>query len=118
MADKVFVSMDMATPVAVKVDAYGKEHNCKMNQEDFAKALKMYRDAREFMISIGGKITDVEVSEKKVSVVSEVPFFDVMYEKKDLMQEFVSTLDTYDVVPVTGDYLIMTYGVTCSWEEA
>lgn len=49
MSENICVSIDMATPVVVTIEAYVKENKCVLPGEIISRTLELYRKFREFV---------------------------------------------------------------------
>lgn len=117
MPENIHVSIDMATPVVVKLAAYEKENNCKINTENASESLELYRSLRDFVMYSNGEITDITVSDKTVLFTSKIAYFDVYSDSKKLLIDMLSHSSFLNITPVNGDYIVMEVGVNFILEE-
>ena len=113
------VTIDIAAPVAAKIEAVAAEYNGKyvLNDEVYDHVLNVYRKFRKFVVQNDGGIKNIDVhSVDKVKIVAEVPDVDLYREGLDLFSELLAMVDSMDVsVSKSGD-LIIEVSVAGLWK--
>lgn len=113
------VTIDIAAPVAAKIEAVAAEYNGKyvLNDEVYDHVLNVYRKFRKFVVQNDGGIKNIDVhSVDNVKIVAEVPDVDLYREGLDLFSELLAMVDSMDVsVSKSGD-LIIEVSVAGLWK--
>lgn len=101
MPEKDFtVTVDIAAPVAAKIESVATEYKDKyvLDEMIYGKVLDVYRKFKKFTVQNDGGIKNMDI--RNVSVVrfsAEVPSVDLFREGLDLFSSLLTMVDSIDV---------------------
>lgn len=120
MSEKNFtVTVDIAAPVAAKIEAVAAEYEGKyaMNNEVYKRVLNTYKKFRKFALQNDGGIKNTDVcGVDKVKIMAEVPAVDLFREGLDLFSELLAMVDSIDVSASKSGDLIIEVSVAGLWK--